>query len=138
MNPREIMLVQSSWSKVTTIQDAAAQLFYRRLFELDPALEPLFKSDMEEQRRKLMRMITTAVNGLGRLDEIVSAVQNLGRRHVDYGVKDAHYDTVGAALLWTLGQGLGKDFTPEVEQAWEKTYHTLASTMKEAAATTVA
>ncbi|MGH8729397.1 MAG: globin family protein [Burkholderiales bacterium] len=138
MTPREIRLVQSSWTKLLPIQDAAAQFFYGKLFELDPTLEPLFKGDMAEQRRKLMRMITTAVNGIGRLDEIVPAVQDLGRRHVGYGVKDAHYDTVGAALLWTLEQGLGKDFTPELKQAWSATYGLLAATMKEAAATALA
>ena len=134
MNPETITLVQDSWSKVAPIADTAAQLFYGRLFELDPSLQPMFAhSDMTEQRKKLMQMLTVAVRGLSRLDEIVPAVQALGRRHVAYGVTDAHYDTVGAALIWTLDQGLGEAFTPELRQAWVTTYTILSDTMKAAA-----
>ena len=81
-----------------------------------------------------MKMISTAVNGLDRLEEIVPAVEALGTRHVDYGVKDADYDTVGTSLLWTLEQGLGEDFTPDVREAWTVVYTLLATTMKSAAA----
>lgn len=119
------------------IKDKAAELFYGRLFELDPSLKPLFKGDMAQQGRKLMTMIGTAVSGLTRLDQIVPAVRDLGRRHVGYGVKDAHYATVGAALLWALETGLGPAFTPEVKAAWATTYGTLAGVMKQAAAATV-
>ena len=138
MTPEQITLVKSSWAKVVPIAPTAAKLFYGKLFDLDPALRPLFKGDMEEQGRKLMRMVGTAVNGLDRLDEIVPAVKDLGTRHAGYGVTDAHYDTVGAALLWTLGQGLGDAFTPETEAAWTKVYGLLADTMKTAAAETAA
>ncbi len=134
MTPKQISLVQSSWTKVVPIRDQAATLFYRMLFEMDPALRPLFKGDMAEQGRKLTAMIGTAVSGLTDLPSIVPAVQELGRRHVKYGVKDAHYDTVGAALLWTLEQGLGPAFTPDVKDAWATAYGVLAATMKDAAA----
>ncbi|HYQ73138.1 MAG TPA: globin family protein [Gammaproteobacteria bacterium] len=133
MTPEQIELVKSSWTQVVPIADTAAKLFYGKLFELDPALKPLFKGDMTEQGRKLTRMIGTAVNGLDRLDEIVPAVKDLGVRHVAYGVQDEHYDTVGSALLWTLGQGLGDGFTPDVELAWATVYTLLADTMKSAA-----
>jgi hemoglobin-like flavoprotein len=115
------------------IADDAAALFYRRLFELDPSLQRMFKGDMTEQRRKLMQMLTAAVKGLDRLDQLVPVVEDLGRRHVGYGVADAHYDTVGAALLWTLEKGLGNAFTPEVKDAWIAVYGLLAGTMKNAA-----
>ena len=134
MTPEQIELVQSSWENVKPISDQAAELFYGRLFELDPEVRALFKGDMREQGRKLMTMITLAVSGLSRLDEIVPAVQELGRRHVGYGVADAHYDTVGAALLWTLEQGLGDAFTADTRAAWSETYGLLATTMKAAAA----
>jgi len=134
MTPDQIHLVQSSFAQVVPIKDAAAELFYARLFELDPTLKPLFKSDMAEQRTKLMAMIGTAVSGLTRLEAIVPAVQALGERHVAYGVKAADYDTVGAALLWTLEKGLGKGFTPDVREAWITCYGLLADTMKAAAA----
>ena len=112
----------------------AAELFYGRLFELDPELRPLFKGDMAKQGDKLMTTLAIAVRGLTNLDSIVPVVQQLGARHVGYGVKEKDYDTVGAALLWTLGQGLGDDFTPDVEAAWAEVYGLLATTMKDAAA----
>lgn len=135
MTPKQIELVQGSWKQVTPIADTAAELFYGKLFNLDPALKPLFKGDMKTQGRKLMGMITTAVNGLTNLGAIVPAVQDLGRRHVKYGVKDKDYDTVATALVWTLEKGLGEAFTPEVKEAWVTTYGVLAKTMKDAAAT---
>ena len=133
MNPEQIMLVQTSFVLVMPIADAAATLFYQRLFELDPSLRPMFHGDMQEQGRKLMTMLKIVVNGLTRLDQLVPAVEQLGRRHVRYGVRDEHYDTVAAALIWTLQQGLGVAFTPEVEQAWVAAYTLLAGTMKAAA-----
>jgi hemoglobin-like flavoprotein len=133
MTPEQIMLVQTSFAQVLPIADTAAALFYQRLFELDPALRPMFHGDIQEQGRKLMAMLKLAVNGLTRLDELVPAVQNLGRRHVGYGVRDEHYDTVAAALIWTLRQGLGAAFTPAVEAAWVSAYTLLAGTMKAAA-----
>ena len=108
-------------------------MFYNKLFEMDPDTKPLFKSDIKIQGRMLMAMITTAVNNLHQLETILEPVQDLGRRHVEYGVKPEHYDTVGAALLWTLGQGLGDGFTAEVEAAWTETYTILSGVMKEAA-----
>lgn len=138
MNTEQIALVQDSFGHVLPIADTAATLFYTRLFELDPALRPLFRGDMQEQGRKLMAMLRLAVNGLNRLDTLVPAVQDLGRRHVGYNVQAAHYDTVGAALLWTLAQGLGEAFTPAVEAAWTAVYTVLATTMIAAAAEVVA
>ena len=134
MTPEQALLVKTSWEKVVPISETAAELFYGKLFELDPSVKALFKGDMKEQGAKLMKMINTAVNGLDKLEEIVPAVQQLGVRHVAYGVKDEHYDTVGAALLWTLETGLGDAFTEEVKDAWATVYGVLADTMKAAAA----
>lgn len=127
-------LVQASFAKVETIADDAAKLFYGRLFELDPDVKPLFKGvKMAEQRTKLMQTLAIAVKGLDRIDEIASAIQQLGVRHLDYGVTAAHYGTVGEALLWTLEQGLGPDFTDEVRGAWTAVYGLLSSVMIAAA-----
>ena len=134
MTPEQKDLVQSTFADVAPIADTAAKLFYSKLFELDPELKSLFKGDMEEQGRKLMKIIGTAVNGLDKLDEIVPVVEDLGKRHVAYGVEDKDYDTVGSALLWTLQQGLDSKFTPDVEEAWTVVYTLLADTMKTAAA----
>ena len=131
MNAHEISLVKTSFAKVAPIAEQAAALFYARLFELDPALRALFHGgDMTEQGRKLMQMISLAVNGLDRLEALAPAVRSLGMRHASYHVRDEHYDTVGEALLWTLGKGLGADFTAEMQAAWARTYWLLAETMK--------
>lgn len=133
LTPQQKTLVQDSWAKVVPISDTAAELFYGRLFEIDPALKPLFAgASMKEQGKKLMQMITVAVKGLDNLGELVPAAQALGKRHNGYGVKDAHYDTVGTALLWTLEKGLGEHFTPETRTAWTITYTVLSTTMKDA------
>jgi hemoglobin-like flavoprotein len=134
MTARQIQLVQSTWEQVVPIADQAAALFYKRLFELDPELKPMFKSDITEQGKKLMQMITMSVRGLNDLPKQVTVVEDLGRRHVGYGVRNRDYDTVGTSLLWTLEQGLGSAFTPEVKDAWTLTYQTLASVMQKAAA----
>jgi hemoglobin-like flavoprotein len=134
MTPQQVALVQSTWQQVLPIQEAAAALFYGRLFELDPQLRPLFKGDLQEQGAKLMAMIGTAVAGLERLPTLVPAVQALGRRHAGYGVRPAHYGTVAGALLWTLEGGLGAAFTDDVRAAWTAAYMTLATVMQEAAA----
>jgi len=135
MTPECIRTVQSTWVKLLPIKDSAAQLFYERLFEIDPSLRALFRSDIRLQGEKLMQVIDAAVNGLSRLERITVAIQDLGRRHADYGVKDHHYDTVGAALLWTLSKTLGTEFTPKAKDAWATVYAALATTMREAAAT---
>ena len=138
MTPEEIQLVKDSWVKVLPISETAAELFYGKLFELDPSLKPMFKGDMKEQGRKLMAMLNIAVNALDKLDTIVPAIQEMGRRHIDYGVKDEHYDTVGEALIWTLEAGLKDDFTEDTKAAWTGVYTLVATTMKEAAAETAA
>ena len=136
MDVRRKQLVQESWMQVEPIADTAATLFYNRLFELDPALRPMFAAtDLREQKRKLMHTLTVAVNGLHRLEQLTPALEALGRKHVGYGVRDEHYETVGQALLWTLEQGLGAAFTPEVRDAWVETYGLIAGVMQRAART---
>jgi hemoglobin-like flavoprotein len=134
MTKQQVVMVQQAFMKVLPISDQAAQLFYKRLFEIDPSVKPMFKGDMNEQGRKLMQMIGMAVTGLSNPNEIVALVEDLGRRHGEYGVIDAHYNSVRAALLWTLAQGLGAEFTAEVELAWGEAYDFLAKVMKDAAA----
>ena len=134
MTDEQVRLVQESFAKVRPISEVAADLFYKKLFELDPSLRQMFKGDMKEQGKKLMSTLSFAVNGLTRLDTIVGAVEDLGRKHVGYGVKPEHYNTVGVALLWTLEQGLGDAFTPDVKFAWTEVYGLLAGVMQNATA----
>ena len=133
MTPQEIELVQTSFGKVVPIADTAAGLFYGRLFETAPEVRPLFKSDMKEQGKNLMATLNVAVQSLTDLPSLVPVLENLAIGHVPYGVKPEHYEKVGAALLWTLEQGLGKAWTPETAEAWAKTYTIVASTMINAA-----
>jgi hemoglobin-like flavoprotein len=133
MTPEQISLVQHSFQKVLPIADQAAALFYERLFAIDPSAKALFHNDMREQGRKLMGMLHLAVEGLNSLEKIVPTLEAMGVRHASYGVTDGQYESVGAALLWTLEQGLGPAFTPEVKDAWAATYTLLADTMRRAA-----
>lgn len=132
MTPQQIALVQSSFAKVAPIAGTAANLFYARLFEIAPDVRRLFPDDMALQKKKLMAMLGTAVSGLTRLDALRPAVQALGERHVGYGVHVDHFTPVGAALLWTLQQGLGDEFTPAVEEAWAAAYEALSRVMIDA------
>lgn len=132
MTPEQIHLVQNSFAKVEPIAETAAGLFYGRLFELDPSLRLMFTGDMEEQGRKLMRMISIVVNNLTRLETIVVAITRLGEKHVAYGVQEHHYTTVAEALLWTLEKGLSEHWNASVKEAWTVAYTTLAGVMIEA------
>lgn len=134
MTPDQVALVRTSFDKVRPISEEAARLFYARLFEIAPEVRPLFKSNMAEQGRKLMGALALVVNGLDDLAKLGPAVEALGKRHAAYGVTDDHYQPVGAALIWTLEQGLGPDFTAEVRTAWIDAYLALADIMQDAAA----
>lgn len=135
MRPQTVPLVQQSWALVLPIAPQAAELFYNNLFTADPALKPLFKGDMQAQGKKLMAMIGVAVGKLDQLDTLVPILQGLGRRHGGYGVQPSHYATVGGALLLTLEQGLGAQFTPQVRAAWLEVYGVMAGVMQDAAET---
>jgi hemoglobin-like flavoprotein len=131
LGPEQKEMVRSTWAMVVPISDDAAKLFYGRLFEIDPSTQPLFaETDMAEQGKKLMQTIDVAVASLDNLENVRPAIEALGHRHVEYGVKEEHYDTVGEALLWTLEQGVGEQFTPEVKEAWAETYGLVATIMK--------
>jgi nitric oxide dioxygenase len=134
MKPSQIALVQDSFRAVLPIREAAAAIFYRRLFAIDPALRALFpQSDMAEQGRKLMTALAFVVNGLTRPETIVGTAEALARRHTGYGVRKEHYASVGQALVETLEEGLGSAFTPAVREAWIAAYALLSGVMIAAA-----
>jgi hemoglobin-like flavoprotein len=128
LTDQQINLVQSSFVNIALISDQVARTFYARLFDMDPSLRRLFRGPLPDQGYKLMQMIGTAVMGLDRIEELTPAIEDLGRRHIGYGVEKAHYDTVGEALLWTLEAALGDEFTPELGDAWATVYSLLAGT----------
>src|SRR5262245_29016740 len=135
MTPEQKRLVRDTWKQVVPVADAAAGMFYRRLFAIDPSTRKLFRAtDMVAQRKKLLQTLSFAINGLDDFGALTSKVEDLGRRHAGYGVIDAHYDSVGAALLWTLEQGLGQAWTPTAAAAWTEVYGLLSGIMRKAAA----
>jgi hemoglobin-like flavoprotein len=133
MTPLQVTLVRSSFSQLEPIASQAAALFYGNLFEADPSLRKLFKGDMAQQGERLMTMIGGAVRMLDRPDALIPVLRSLGARHGGYGVEPAHYDTVGAALLKTLEQGLDEAWTPDVATAWTAVYGVIRGAMLEGA-----
>ncbi|KZY62658.1 hemin receptor [Oleiphilus sp. HI0071] len=123
-------LVQASFAKVEPIADAAAEIFYNKLFTYDPSLKPLFKHDMKGQGKKLMTALKLAVKSLDDLDALVPVLENMAVKHVSYGVKVDDYTPVGNALINTLAEGLGDDFTPDCKAAWVEVYKTIAIVMR--------
>ena len=134
ITPQQKELVQKTWVMVVPIADTAAELFYGRLFELEPEYRKMFKNDMTEQGKKLMKTINIAVEALDDVEPLVPVLKKMGADHAGYGVKERDYNVVGAALLWTLEKGLGDAFTDEVKNAWGAVYELLASVMKSGAA----
>lgn len=133
MDAEQIRLVRGSFEKVKPITVQAADLFYNRLFEIAPETKPLFVNDMAEQGRKLMATLAIVVASLDRLETILPTVEQLAVAHVKWGVVPSHYQLVGSALLWTLEQGLGPDFTPDVKEGWVAAYATVSGIMIEQA-----
>jgi nitric oxide dioxygenase len=135
VTPDQVQLVKSTFAEVIKIKDKAGRLFYERLFTIAPETKPLFKGDIAEQSRKLMDTLALAIGMLRDMPKFVDTLQALALRHVKYGVKNDHYAKVGAALLWTLEQGLGSAFTPKAREAWTALYGAVAKIMMDAAQT---
>jgi hemoglobin-like flavoprotein len=133
MTPKQIELVQNSWDYVINNVAEAGEIFYEKLFEKDPQLRSMFSTDIKEQSRKLIGIITFAVKKLNNLSEVIGDVQALGKRHGRYGVQPSHYVIVGDSLLWALEKGLGERWNEEVKEAWTRLYTTLAEIMIHAA-----
>jgi hemoglobin-like flavoprotein len=129
MTPDQVKAIQDSFAKVAPISAQAATLFYERLFEIAPAVKPLFRGDMVEQGRKLMATLAAVVGALGNIEAILPAARALAKRHVEYGVKASHYQPVGVALLCTLERSLGAQWTPELAAAWGAAYALLSEFM---------
>jgi hemoglobin-like flavoprotein len=134
MTPTQIQLVQSTFRQIAPFDGIIAGLFYNRLFKAKPELRAMFKSDLKSQGEKLMNALKFVVASLNDPERIGPVVKHLGQTHTTYGVTAEHYDTVGTALIWTLKQSLGPDFTKDVEAAWLAAYTMLAEVMKHAAA----
>jgi len=132
VNAAQQGLVRMTFAKLAVMPEVSAALFYERLFAANPDFRPLFKNDMRIQGVKLMSMLAMVVYNLPEPGRVLPAIRDLALRHVGYGVKLADYHALGEALLWTLEQALGEDFTPAVQEAWMVCYDELASEMKAA------
>ena len=127
LTEQEQQLIVTTFAHITTVPDETAEIFYQHLFEIDPTTKPLFaKTNMQLQGQKLMQTLAVVVGSIHRLDAIEADLQDLGKRHTVYRVTKKQYDSVGKALIVTLSQQLGEQFTPDVEMAWTKVYSYLA------------
>jgi len=135
MIPERRRLVIDSWKTLSPNSVQVGTIFYRRLFEIDPSLRPLFSATlMDEQIRKLTTMLDLIVDWLDLPEKLVPVLKQLGERHTKYGVMDEHYGKVGTALLGTLEEGLGDAFTPELRAAWTEAFVLISSLMRRGAA----
>jgi hemoglobin-like flavoprotein len=133
MDNHQIELVQTSFARLIDNIDTVAEAFYQQLFELDPSLRALFKTDMQTQGRKLMQTLLTLVNALNNPDQVIALGERVSKSHLNYGVKEEHYATVGQALLLTIKRSLGEACTHDVEAAWLAVYAAIVAIVKKAA-----
>lgn len=134
MNPQAHLVRDSFELLKQQSPQAVLLLFYGRLFSLDPSLRPLFKSDINLQTQKLADSLATVIGALNNFDAARPILRELGARHVSYGVKSDHYDTLRQALLWALGQALQQDFDPDTRQAWDQLLQEVSAEMLSGAA----
>ena len=134
MTPEQITLVQSSFTRLGPDLPALTARFYQELFERDPALRPLFTTDMGEQRVKFAQKLTEIVQSMPRLGELLIHTRALGARHVGYGVRATDYQAVGDALIAAIAAVLGDEFDAQTREAWVLAFNIVAETMLEGAA----
>ena len=121
--------LRQSFARLRGKEEIVSLVFYRRLFQLAPAVRPLFRGDIEEQGRKLMRTLEFALSRLDEPSVLTAELEALGARHVGYGVGPEHYPVVNRALIDALAESLGDEFTPEVRQAWSGLLELCAAVM---------
>lgn len=129
MTPLSVPTLRASLAQIEPVALDVARAFYARLFAQHPQVRELFRGDLDAQGVRLMAMIAAGVRLLDRPQELQSALHRLGQRHQGYGVREEHYPAVGAALLDTLAEQLGADFTPEVRNAWASFYGQVSALM---------
>ena len=132
MDARHVVLIQQSFERVAALGDRLSELFYAELFSIDPSLRGMFDGDMRRQHMKFMMMLALIVRSLHQPDKIAHTIEHLATKHVGYGVKAEHFTPFGNALLRTLKEILGPDYTRDVADAWEESFRMLAGAMKRA------
>jgi hemoglobin-like flavoprotein len=137
MTREQRILLRQTFENLIPLPRKFGQLFYQRLFELDPSLRDLFRGELDQQASMLVQALALAVLKLIDEGRVSDHVADLGVRHRDYGVLGAHYQTFGQALVWTLEQRLGDGFTPQLREAWEEAYRELAVAMQRSSGETL-
>src|SRR2546421_2148695 len=117
MTARQQQLIRETFPMLLEMAGPLSQLFYGRLFQLDPSVRPMFRGDIRAQGRKLIDMLAVLVEGLGHPEQHLPPLHALGQRHAGYGVRPEHYETVRAAFGWALAQALQLEFRGEVKAA---------------------
>lgn len=133
MTPDEIWSIQDSFSHITPQAEAAGVRFYTRLFAIAPELRPLFDGDMRTQGMKFMTTLGVVVKAFSDFQAMLPLARQLAVDHVAFGVRPDHYAPVGEALVWTMRETLGREFTEDVQDAWARAYRLLSSEMIKAA-----
>jgi len=134
MTPTQVALVRGGFDRIAPVAEDVGLAFYQKVFQADPSLRALFAEDLRPQIRHLMTALTMVIRSLDDLSPVIERIRMLGRRHASYGVKPQDFSTIGTALLATLEEGLGEDFTDAARQAWTLAYTTLADAMMAAMA----
>jgi hemoglobin-like flavoprotein len=133
MDARTIELLAATFARVAARRDDAATIFCTRLFTTAPALRPSsFKHDFESQKAKLMSTLAQVVEYYRIGVDPESYLARLGESQDGYGAQRVQFEALGDALIFTLAQVLGDDFTPEVRAAWVAAYGEVAAAMMRA------
>ncbi|NME67471.1 globin domain-containing protein [Flammeovirga aprica] len=133
ISDRQIELVQHSFTLITPHRKQFSDLFFAKLFQVDPVLESSLKLDPSDQERKMIPMLSAVVNGLVDIELIIPILHDFGRTHAEYNVEDTHYEAVKQALLYALETVLEQEWTSEISIAWNTCYTVIIDIMKEAA-----
>ncbi len=138
MGIEQMQLVIDTWKKLGRSARHVSENFYERLFDQNPALRLAFKFGYTDAAEKLTYMISFAIVNLRRPEEtLLPAARQLGRLNAALGVRPGHYDEACVPLMLALQQGLGADWTPDVELAWGEFYTMAAGALKEGAGSVV-
>ena len=125
----QIRLVRESLPRVRERLVPASMDFYDNLFALAPELRPLFRSDIASQGMRFMSTLATIADLLDAPAELGTEIDELAKAHAGVGVQAAHFAPMGAALMVTLAETLGEEFTPELQAAWHAAYDHFAALM---------
>jgi hemoglobin-like flavoprotein len=125
--------IRESFEAIQEISGPVAMLFYGRLFEMEPGARKLFHNDLAAQGKKLMDMLGSVVESLDHFEAMTVRLEELGRKHAEFGVRPEHYDTLSLALLWALAQAVGPDFDSKTREAWRTAIGAINTAMKKGA-----